>query len=152
MNFQHIRILLIEDNPGDVKLIQFALKKARVCNDLHVTKDGEEALDFLHRRGKYKNAIRPHLILLDLNLPKISGKEVLGKIKEEASLKEIPVCVLTGSKAEEDIIKSYRLHANCYLVKPVDPNAFMDVIRTLEHFWFSIVMIPDPDKPLPIED
>jgi two-component system, chemotaxis family, response regulator Rcp1 len=145
MTFKSVNILLVEDNPGDVMLSQAALRRARIANELHITKDGEEALDFLYRRGAYPNAIRPHLILLDLNLPKMGGREVLMAIKNDNNLKDIPVCILTGSKAEEDIVKSYKLHANCYLVKPVDPGAFTQMVQSLEAFWFNIVMIPDPE-------
>jgi chemotaxis family two-component system response regulator Rcp1 len=146
MGTECVNILLVEDNPGDVKLTQAALKRGHICNNLFVTKDGEEALDFLHKRGEYSTACRPHLILLDLNLPKKSGREVLMEIKEDFNLKDIPVCVLTGSKAEEDIVKSYKLHANCYLVKPVEVSEFMNIIRSVENFWFKIVMIPDALK------
>jgi CheY-like chemotaxis protein len=145
MSFKAVNILLVEDNPGDVKLTQAALRRARIANELFITKDGEEALDFLYRRGSHQNAIRPHLVLLDLNLPKMGGREVLGEIKNDQNLKDIPVCILTGSKAEEDIVKSYKLHANCYLVKPVDPGAFTQMVQSLESFWFNIVMIPDPE-------
>jgi len=146
LSFECVNILLVEDNPGDVILTQTALKKGHVLNNLYITKDGEEALDFLYKRGVYTSAVRPHLILLDLNLPKKGGKEVLAQIKEDPNLKDIPVCVLTGSKAEEDVVKSYKLHANCYLVKPVDVSEFMNIIKSVENFWFNIVMIPNPTQ------
>ena len=119
-----IEILLVEDNPGDVRLTKEALKDAKVINNLHVAGDGIEALDFLKRQGKYPGAIRPDLILLDLNLPRKDGREVLGEIKADPGLRQIPVVILTTSKAEEDILKTYDLHANCYITKPVDLEKF----------------------------
>ena len=142
MNPNCVDILLVEDNPGDVRLTQLALQEAQIYNQLHIARDGEEALNFLYKRGAHTNATRPHLILLDLNLPKRSGREVLQQIKEDPDLKEIPVCILTGSKAQEDVIKSYRLHANCYIVKPVDFNQFVETIKSLQNFWFKLVVIP----------
>lgn len=137
-----VEILLVEDNPGDVRLTREALKDAKVLNNLSVVGDGEEALNFLHRRGKYASAPRPDLILLDLNLPRKDGREVLEEIKKDDSLMVIPVVVLTTSKAEEDVIRSYKLHANCYIPKPVDFNRFMEVIRQLENFWLAVVRLP----------
>lgn len=139
---ESVDILLVEDNPGDVTLTRLALRESRIANNLHVAVDGDDALDFLYQRGPHKDVIRPHLILLDLNLPKKNGREVLEIIKTDEALKEIPVCILTGSKAEEDIIKSYKLHANCYIVKPVDFQQFVEVVQSLEDFWFKIVRIP----------
>jgi two-component system, chemotaxis family, response regulator Rcp1 len=137
-----VEILLVEDNPGDVRLTREALKDAKVLNNLSVVGDGEEALNFLYRRGKYASAPRPDLILLDLNLPRKDGREVLEEIKKDDSLMVIPVVVLTTSKAEEDVIRSYKLHANCYIPKPVDFNRFMEVIRQLENFWLAVVRLP----------
>jgi chemotaxis family two-component system response regulator Rcp1 len=141
-NGRPVEILLVEDNPGDVRLTREALKDAKVLNNLSVVGDGEEALDFLHRRGRYTSAPRPDLILLDLNLPRKDGREVLEEIKKDDSLMVIPVVVLTTSKAEEDVIRSYKLHANCYIPKPVDFNRFMEVIRQLENFWLAVVRLP----------
>jgi chemotaxis family two-component system response regulator Rcp1 len=139
---KQIELLLVEDNPGDVRLTQEALKDGKVLNRLHVVKDGVEALAFLRREGKYANAIRPDLILLDLNLPKKDGREVLEEIKSDLDLKRIPVVILTVSKAEEDIIRSYELHANCYITKPVDLDRFIEVVKAIEDFWFTIVKLP----------
>jgi len=137
-----IEILLVEDNLGDVRLTMEALKDAKVLNNLYVVDDGLEALAFLNRQGKHKNATRPDLILLDLNLPKKDGREVLGEIKVNPDLRRIPVVILTTSKAEEDILKTYDLHANCYITKPVDLEKFMEVISAIEDFWLSIVKLP----------
>ena len=137
-----IEILMVEDNPGDVRLTREALNDAKVINNLHVADDGIEALNFLKRQGKYKDAIRPDLILLDLNLPKKDGREVLGEIKADPGLRQIPVVILTTSKAEEDILKTYDLHANCYITKPVDLEKFIEVISAIEDFWLSIVKLP----------
>ena len=137
-----IEILLVEDNPGDVRLAQEALKEAQVLNELHVIENGVDALAFLHRQGKYIDAVRPDLILLDLNLPKKDGREVLAEVKEDSNLKRIPVVILTISKAEEDIVKTYDLHANCYITKPVDLDQFIEVVRAIEDFWFCVVKLP----------
>jgi two-component system, chemotaxis family, response regulator Rcp1 len=142
MNGDCIHILLVEDNPGDIRLTELAFKRGRIANKLFIARDGAEALDFLYRRDQYENALRPHLILLDLNLPKKNGREVLNEIKNDPNLKDIPVCILTGSKAEEDVVKSYKLHANCYIVKPVDFDQFIEVVKSIEHFWFKIVVVP----------
>lgn len=139
-----IEILLIEDNPGDVRLTIEVLKDSKIINKLNVVEDGEEALAYLRKEGKYKNKTRPDLILLDLNLPRKNGKEVLAEIKEDKSFKRIPVVILTISQAEEDIIRTYELHANCYITKPVDIDQFIKVVRSIEYFWFSIVKLP-PD-------
>ena len=137
-----IEILLVEDSPGDVRLTKEALKDAKMLNRLHVVQDGVEALDFLRRQGKHTGAIRPDLILLDLNLPKKDGREVLAEIKEDVDLRRIPVVILTISKAEEDIFKTYDLHANCYITKPVDLDRFMEVVKAVEDFWLAIVKLP----------
>ena len=137
-----IDILLVEDNPGDVRLAQEALKESKVRNKLFVVNDGVEAIDFLRRQGKHADAPRPDLILLDLNLPRKSGREVLAEIKTDETLKRIPVVVLTVSRAEEDIIRSYNQHANCYITKPLDFNQFMEVTKAIEGFWLTIVKLP----------
>jgi len=137
-----IEILLVEDNPGDVRLTVEALKDGKVYNNLHVVKDGMEATAFLHREGKYADAPHPDLILLDLNLPKKDGHEVLTEIKEDPMLKHIPVVVLTDSKAEEDILKTYNLRANCYITKPIDLEHFIMVVKSIEDFWLTIVKLP----------
>ena len=137
-----VEILLVEDNPGDVRLIQEALKDAKVLNNVSVAKDGVEAMDFLHREGKYSGVPFPDLILLDLNLPKKDGREVLREIKTDDKLKHIPVVILTSSKAEEDIAKSYSLQANCYITKPVDLDEFTKVVKSIKEFWFSVVELP----------
>ena len=139
-----IEILLVEDNPGDVRLTMEALKEGKVINHLTVIKDGVEALVFLRRQGQYAKAPRPHLIVLDLNLPKKDGREVLAAIKADESLKRIPVVVLTTSQNEEDVLKSYNLHANCYITKPVDLDQFVRVVRSIEDFWLGIVVLPVP--------
>ena len=137
-----VEILLVEDNPADVRLTVETLKQEKICNNIHVVSDGEEALDFLHKRGKYPNAVRPDLILLDLNLPKVDGREVLKDIKSDDKLKAIPVVVLTVSKAEEDVLKSYKLHANCYITKPIDLEQFSKVAKAVQDFWLTIVRLP----------
>ena len=137
-----IEILLVEDNPGDVDLAREALEAGKVCNSLHVVSDGEAALAFLRQQGKFAGAPRPGLVLLDLNLPKLSGREVLAAIKEDADLRRIPVVILTTSKAEEDILRSYNLHANCYITKPIDLNQFFKVVQGIADFWFTIVKLP----------
>lgn len=137
-----VEILLVEDNPGDVRLTLEVLKDTKLCNSIHVVGDGIEALDFLYKRGSYTNAVRPDLILLDLNLPRKNGREVLEDIKENPALKNIPIVVLTTSNAEQDILKSYELHANCYITKPVDLDQFAKIVSSIEEFWFSIVKLP----------
>jgi chemotaxis family two-component system response regulator Rcp1 len=139
-----IEILLVEDNPGDVRLTQEALKEGKVRNSLHVAKDGVEAVAFLRRQPPHENAVRIDLILLDLNLPRKDGREVLAEIKADDALKRIPVVVLTTSKAELDILRAYNLHANCYIVKPVDLDQFLQVARLIEGFWLELVTLP-PD-------
>ncbi len=141
-----IDILLVEDNPGDVRLTKEALKDAKVCNTMSVVVDGEEAIAYLNKQGKYSQAIQPDLILLDLNLPKKTGFEVLKEIKLNEKLKRIPVVVLTTSQAEQDIVKSYNLYANAYVSKPVDLGQFMKVVKCIENFWFEIVKLPPNGK------
>jgi CheY-like chemotaxis protein len=139
-----IEILLVEDNPGDVRLTVEALKEGKVLNHLSVAMDGTEALAFLRREGPYANAPRPDLVLLDLNLPKKDGREVLAEIKQDADLKRIPVVILTTSQAEQDILKTYDLHANCFITKPVDLDQFITVVKAVEDFWLTVVRLP-PD-------
>jgi two-component system, chemotaxis family, response regulator Rcp1 len=139
---RQIEILLVEDSPGDVRLTKEAMNEGKVLNRISVAGDGVEALDFLKRRGPFANAPRPDLILLDLNLPKKDGREVLAEIKEDPDLKRIPVVILTTSEAEQDIIKTYDLHANCYLTKPVDLGQFLQIARTIKEFWLSLVKLP----------
>ena len=141
-NIRPIEILLVDDNPGDIRLTQEALKESKVLNKIHVVEDGMETLEFLRKEGRFKNEITPDIILLDLNLPKINGQEVLTEIKNDELLKKIPVVILTISMAEEDILKSYELHANCYITKTVDMNQFIKIVRSIENFWFSIVRLP----------
>ena len=137
-----IEILLVEDNPADIRLAQEAFKDAKVRNILHTVGDGVEAMAFLRRQGKYADVARPDLILLDLNLPKKDGREVLAEIKTDERLKLIPVVILTVSKDEEDILKTYTLHANCYITKPIDFEQFMKVVKSIEEFWLTIVKLP----------
>jgi len=137
-----IDILLVEDNPGDVRLAQEALKDSKIRNNLFVVEDGVEAMDFLRRSGKYVDAPRPDLILLDLNLPRKSGREVLAEVKGDDSLKRIPVVILTVSEDVRDINGAYDLHANCYVTKPIDFQQFMKITKTIEEFWLTIVKLP----------
>ena len=138
-----IKILLVEDNPGDIRLTREALKEGRIQNELIVVRDGEEALDYLFRRGQYKDAVRPDLILLDLNLPKKNGQEVLAEIKNDGDISRIPVVVLTSSKSDQDVLKTYcSNHANCYIVKPVALDEFIRHDRDDQGFWFVIVKLP----------
>lgn len=134
--------LLVEDNPGDVRLTQEALKSHKVQNNLHVVTDGEEAMAFLRMQGKYANAPRPDIILLDLNLPRKDGREVLAEIKSDINLKAIPVVIITSSEAEQDVVKSYNLNANCYITKPVNLDQFIKVVQSINDFWFTIVKLP----------
>jgi two-component system, chemotaxis family, response regulator Rcp1 len=138
-----VEILLVEDNLGDARLTREALKEGKVYNNLHWTKDGVEALEFLHKQGKYKDASRPDIILLDLNLPKKDGREVLEEIKADDRLKCIPVVILTTSRAEEDVLRTYQLHANCYVTKPVDLEQFIKVVKSIDNFWLTVVTLPD---------
>ncbi|HED01069.1 MAG TPA: response regulator [Proteobacteria bacterium] len=137
-----IEIILVEDSPGDVRLTREALRESEVRNNLHVAIDGVEAMAFLRREGKYANAPKPDLILLDLNLPKKDGREVLAEIKSDEHLRSIPVVILTTSQAEEDILRTYNLHANCYITKPVNFDRFVEVVRCIENFWLTIVKLP----------
>jgi len=141
-NGNPVEILLVEDNPGDVRLTVEAFREGNIGNNLHVVPDGVEALTFLHQQGKYVDAPRPDMVLLDLNLPKKDGREVLAEIKDDPELKRIPVIVLTTSKAEEDILRTYDLHANCFVTKPVELDHFIDAIKTIEEFWFTIAKLP----------
>ncbi len=135
-------ILLVEDNPGDARLTVEALRDAKVLNRLTVVRDGEEAMAYLHRQGRHSNAVRPDLVLLDLNLPKKDGREVLAEMKADEGLRRIPVVILTTSSAEQDILRSYDLHANSYITKPVALDEFMQVVRTIEDFWLAVVKLP----------
>jgi chemotaxis family two-component system response regulator Rcp1 len=137
-----VEILIVEDNPGDARLAREGLNECKIRNNLHVVDDGVKALAFLRRQGEYARTPRPDLILLDLNLPKKDGREVLREIKEDESLRLIPIVVLTTSKAEEDIVRSYSLHANCYVTKPLGLQQFVQVVQSIEDFWFSIVKLP----------
>jgi two-component system, chemotaxis family, response regulator Rcp1 len=137
-----VEILLVEDNPGDYRLTKEALKEGKVYNNLHWSQDGVDAIEFLKRRGKHAQAPRPDIILLDLNLPKKDGREVLSEIKGDEDLRAIPVVILTTSKAEEDVLKSYDLHANCYVTKPVDLDKFIVVVQSIDRFWLTVVTLP----------
>jgi len=144
-----VEILLVEDNPGDARLAIEALKDAKVRNNLTHVSDGEEALAYLRKEGKYAGARRPDLVLLDLNLPRKSGREVLCEVKEDAALRTIPVVILTTSQAEEDILKAYNCNANCYISKPVDLDQFIKVVRSIEDFWLTIVKLPSHEEAPP---
>ena len=137
-----IDILLVEDNPGDVRLTTEALKKCKIHNNLFVVKDGVEAMSFLHKEAKYADAVTPDIIFLDLNLPKKDGREVLEEIKADENLKKTPVVILTTSQNEEDILKAYDLHANCFITKPVGFEQFTKIVAAIDNFWFSIVKLP----------
>lgn len=137
-----IEILLVEDSPGDVRLTKEALKDSKLINNLSVVGDGVQAMAFLRKQGSYSESPRPDLILLDLNLPKKDGREVLQEIKSDPALLRIPVVILTTSSNEKDILTTYNLHANCYIAKPVDFSQFITVVKSIEHFWFSIVKLP----------
>jgi two-component system response regulator len=137
-----LEILLVEDSPTDALFAKEALEHSKVCNNLHTVSDGVEALAFLRRQRIYTQAPRPDLILLDLNLPKMDGRELLKEIKQDEAFKRIPVVVLTTSKDEADVLKAYGLHANCYIVKPVDFEKFAEVVKTIESFWFAVVTLP----------
>ena len=137
-----VEILLVEDNPGDVRLAREGLSECKIRNNLHVVDDGVKAMAFLRRQDEYAKAPRPDIVLLDLNLPRKDGREVLREVKEDEKLRTIPVVVLTTSKAEEDILKSYSLHVNCYVTKPMGLEQFLDVVRSIEDFWFTIVKLP----------
>ena len=137
-----IEILLVEDNPAEIRLTVEGLKEAKIANHLSYVTDGDKALDFLHRRGSFADARRPDLILLDLNLPGIDGRTVLRHIKGDPELKVTPIVIITSSEAESDIIKSYESHANCFISKPIDFQGFTQVIRSIENFWFTVVRLP----------
>lgn len=137
-----VDILLVEDNPADIRLTMEAFKDGKFLNSINVVTDGEEALHYLGKKGKHSNAARPDLILLDINLPKKDGKEVLREIKNDENLKSIPVIILTTSKAEEDVLRTYNLHANCFITKPVELDKFLQVIKSIEDFWLTIVKLP----------
>jgi CheY-like chemotaxis protein len=141
-NVAPIQILLVEDNPGDARLASEALKDGKVSNNLYHVTDGVEAMAFMRREGEYASAPRPDLILLDLNLPRKDGREVLSEIKEDPELRLVPVVVMTTSAAERDLIKSYELHANAYVVKPMDLDQFIEVVQAIENFWFTVVKLP----------
>jgi CheY-like chemotaxis protein len=141
-NTRPVEILLVEDNPGDVRLTREALREGKVRNNMTVARDGVEAMAILRRNPPHQDAARPDLILLDLNLPRKDGREVLSEIKEDPALRQIPVVVLTTSRAEADVVRSYNLHANCYISKPVDLEQFITVVKTIESFWFEVVTLP----------
>jgi chemotaxis family two-component system response regulator Rcp1 len=141
-DFKIVDILLVEDNPGDIRLTQEILKDSKIRNNLNVVMDGEEAITYLMKKGKHSNKKTPDIILLDLNLPKKNGKEVLAEIKTHPDLRRIPVVVLTTSVAEQDIMRSYDLYANCYITKPIDLDQFITVVKLIEDFWFTIVKLP----------
>ncbi len=141
-NGRLVEILLVEDNPGDVRLTKEAMKEGKIRNNLSVASDGVEAMAFLRREGKHADAPRPDVVLLDLNLPKKDGRAVLKEIKEDPNLRRIPVVILTSSKADEDVLNSYDLHANCYVTKPGDLEQFIEVVKSVEDFWLQIVKLP----------
>ena len=141
-----VDILLVEDSPGDADLAREALEESKLKNNLFVVTDGIQAMEFLHRKGDYADVPRPDLVILDLNLPRKDGREVLKEIKEDDNLKRIPVVILTTSKAEEDVLKTYNLHANCYISKPLDLDKFLEVVHAIENFWMSIVVLPNGKK------
>ncbi|MDO8873107.1 MAG: response regulator [Methanoregula sp.] len=137
-----VEILLVDDNPADVTLTQEAFLENKLCNNLNVVNDGVEAMDYLRKRGKYTSVSTPDIILLDLNMPKKDGREVLAEIKADDVLKYIPVVIMTVSKDDKDVLESYRLHANCYVKKPVKFTEFVEVVKAIENFWFSVVTLP----------
>ncbi len=142
MDFRPFQILLVEDNPGDVRLTKEAFKDGKICHDLYVVEDGVQALAFLRREGEYAATPRPDLVLLDLNLPHKDGREVLADIKADPELKRIPIVVLTTSDNEQDVLRSYDLHANCYITKPIDLDQFLKIVHYVEDFWLTIVRLP----------
>lgn len=139
-------ILLVEDNPGDVRLTKEALKDGQIANELHVVTDGVEAMDFLHKRGEHADAPTPDIVLLDLNLPRKDGDEVLDEIRNDEGLACLPVVILTSSEAEEDVVRSYELRANAFLTKPVDPEEFIELVKSFQQFWLSVVRLPSDDE------
>jgi CheY-like chemotaxis protein len=146
INTRPIEILLVEDNPGDIELTQEAFAESKIYNNIHAVNDGVEALDFLRKKGKFATAVTPDVILLDLNMPRMDGKEVLEIVKNDAALRLIPIVILTSSEAEKDIVRSYKLHANCYINKPVDLECFLEVVRAIEDFWLSVVKLPSEER------
>lgn len=146
MNEDLVEILLVEDNPGDARLCQEALKESKIVNNLYIAKDGQEALDYIFKKNSFENVTTPDLILLDLNLPKVNGIDVLDAIKKNDKTTSIPVVILTSSKAEEDIVKSYQLHANSYITKPLDFNQFLEIVKQINQFWLGIVKLPKKSK------
>jgi two-component system, chemotaxis family, response regulator Rcp1 len=140
-----VEILLIEDSPSDAALTIEALAAGKIANNLHHAEDGVEAMNYLRRQGKYKNSTRPQLIMLDLNLPRKDGREVLKELKDDPDLKLIPIIVLTTSRSDEDILRSYQLNANCYITKPVDFQKFVEVVKSIENFWLTVVTLPRHD-------
>lgn len=142
INGRAVEILLVDDNPGDVRLTLEAFKDGKLANNVSIAGDGVEAMEFLRREGKYAGAVRPDLVLLDLNMPRKDGREVLEEVKNDPELRRIPIVMLTTSKAEDDILKSYDLHVNCYIQKPVDYNEFIRMLRLIEDFWFTAVVLP----------
>ena len=142
VNARSIEILLVEDNPGDARLTIEAMREAKMSNRIHVVEDGVEAMQFLRREGRFGDAPRPDLILLDLNPPKKDGRQVLAEVKADPALRRIPVVVLTTSRAEEDVLRAYDLHANCYITKPVDLAQFMKIVAQIEEFWIKVVVLP----------
>lgn len=145
-NGRPVEILLVEDNEGDIGLVEEVFEEGRINNNLNITEDGEEAMEFLRREGEFTNAPHPDLILLDLNLPRKDGREVLEEIKEDENLRRIPVVVLTTSKAEKDILKSYDMHANSYITKPVNFDQFIKVVKSIEDFWLEVVKLPEEQR------
>lgn len=141
-----VEILLVEDNEGDILLTTEALQDSKIINQVHVVRNGREALDFIYRKGQYQDAVQPDLIILDINLPLKSGHEVLAEIKSDEDVKQIPVIMLTTSSSEKDISLSYKHHANCYISKPVEVDQFMEAINSIEHFWINIVSLPSHHK------
>ena len=139
---KQVEILLVEDNPADVRLVREALKESKILNNLSVVEDGVEAMDFLRKKGKYASSVRPDLILLDLNLPRKNGREVLAEVKSDEKLKRIPVVIMTVSDDEKDILLTYNSHANCYIKKPLNFDQFNKMVHTIENFWFTIVCLP----------
>ena len=149
MNLERVEpidILLVEDNLGDVRLTSEALRSSKIANLLHVVNDGDEALAYLQKTGRFATASTPHLIILDLNLPRTDGREVLEQVKTDKNLKHIPVVVMTSSEAEEDVLASYSLYANCYVTKPISMDSFKKVVSTIDDFWFSVVRLPGADS------
>ncbi len=144
---EFVDILLVEDNPGDARLVEKAFEMGRLANRIFHVPDGEEALDFLFHRGKYPDAPRPDIIMLDLNMPGIDGREVLAIIKANPDLMTIPVIIMTTSAAERDILESYKLHVNCYITKPVQVQDFLNVVKTIDEFWIGVVCLPGRQKP-----